>query len=1407
MKINKCNEKQQRDTNSINLKHYVKLKTMTQEKMLSDTKDFIKSGKNGISILDVPTGSGKTFVMSFTMCEELIYKRINTNFLQQKAFKKFHFISSDRKKTTAPMSEISSIIKQFEEKSGAKINFSNTSILIMASEDDCVFSLIDTTDYKNDINLITPAVLTNEGAYELNRLITNEKERSFTTSNIINNYIKSSDSKKYNSKDLEENIKFFSEILKNRSKVTEKIKKDGKKEGLKELNSIKDAYRKNKNNENMLDSNLYGSFIVFKKFFSKLLKDVVKEIDEDQDLASKERDERKKRLINELAQDEWIKLLFPGIFYEEAEVVLMTMDKTFFPINPIYKRSFYIKDILCDVSDRTGLLPKKASVFIFDEIDACYKRKHEKLIEEAISHSLDLISLLSVITGSNILDTDSFSGCFTDCGKESFKNYKNDVKEFFNKYPRLCASAIMLNSNIKENLEDCESDSSGFKGALFANISGSVYSSSMINSDNLIIRYSDNNSAWVIEQGNNILSETEKQEGVNQQNKQLLKKLVEDMEEIVNHFIRTAAIAVYSRLKKAREKTKNNIEINTIITPSSIIDSFLNQNVVGCSINDDPRFLFLKTKILDRLSLVRHKKISIDEEEWLNSEEKFVNNFYNNGISMTTVENKQLDLIGEKYLTSGITSYSKASSPEADMLSFISGSQVIAMSATAKLSSANSNYDWSYLKNNMKGCGVFRFFTDSEENKKILKSCQENEFENYKNGMLKVEKYIVRKTKDADDYNEIREGKLLKAAESAIKFGCIFMLAVFSKGSDTKENGFLNANSKNYIIKELKKRTGKNCAILEIGSQNFEDDCNKIIDSMREHDFIIAKTTYQTASAGMNLKIPADIYYEKGIKLFKSNNKNTDSENTDPKNNNFAEIESIYIDKPSFMTSLDKNRAFCAQYSNSDDSYIKRLNEIAKYLSMEIEDNKIDINAKNKENQNHIKDCISKTIQDKKMGKIANEISLIEIIRTIMQSTGRMHRGWRKTKTQYIFIDEQIEAKLNNVINDDTILGLIDLSIQSPITRELFSNANELINDEDINAKALEKVELQKTIEQLIKKNKDACQYGVSRYIGKNGILNKKIRKPAEGVRLGELNAEEMEKINSSISEYEFINYLVLNTAIIDEIAKNNNIAKKFKEKCIIDNNLDRPYYAKLQRSPIDGGKKDLENIISIDQERDIEENDGSIYITKISEDVGHLKKMQNVDNQYNNNVKVSDFFKNCNPFLLPPGLIERKLKPVIAEKATELFFSYFGSKHSRNFDITHLPPEIYEFFDFEFLNSEYSGIYIDSKNFSDKTVKECKDVAKEILSKVNTIEAKGFPVYIVIYIKLYTEEENYVYKDVYVWKEKIKTNKGNEITVIEVPRIICPKQNNNTDVVKYEFDEQIFEDLKDIIEQRIGSL
>lgn len=1402
MKINECNEKQQRDTNSINLKHYVKLKTMTQEKMLSDTKDFIKSGRNGISILDVPTGSGKTFVMSFMMCEELIYKRINTNFLQQKAFKKFHFISSDRKKTTAPMSEISSIIKQFEEKSGIKINFSNTSILIMASEDDCVFSLIDTTDYKNDTNLITPAVLTNEGAYELNRLITNEKERSFTTSNIINNYIKSTDSKKYNSKDLEENIKFFSEILKNRNKVTEKIKKDGKREGLKELNGIKDAYRRNKNNENMLDSNLYGSFIVFKKFFSKLLKDVVKEIAEDKDLVSKEREERKKRLINELAQDEWIKLLFPGIFYEEAEVVLMTMDKTFFPINPIYEHPFYIKDILCDASDKTGLLPKKASVFIFDEIDACYKRKQEKLIEEAISHSLDLISLLSVITGSNILDTDSFSGCFTDCGKESFKNYKNDVKEFFNKYPRFCASAIMLDSNIKENLEDYESNSSEFKGALFANISGSVYSSSMINSDNLIIRYSENNSAWVVEQGNNILSETEKQEGVNQQNKQLLKKLVEDMEEIVNHFIRTAAIAVYSRLKKAREKTKNNIEINTIITPSSIIDSFLNQNVVGCSTNDDPRFLFLKTKILDRLSLIRHKKISIDEEECLNSEEKFVNNFYNNGISMTTVENKQLDLIGEKYLTSGITNYSKASSPEADMLSFISGSQVIAMSATAKLSSANSNYDWSYLKNNMKNCGVFRFFTDSEENKKILKLCQKNEFENYKNGMLKVEKYIVRNTEDTKDYNKIREGKLLKAAENAIKFGCIFIFAVFSKGSDIEENGFLNTNSKNYIIKELKKRTGKNCAILEIGSQNFEDDCNKIIDSMRKYDFVIAKTTYQTASAGMNLKIPADIYYEKGIKLFKSNNGNTDLKNSD-----FVDIESIYIDKPSFMTSLDKNKAFYAQYSNNDDSYIKRLNEIVKYLSMKIEDNKINLNTKNKENQNYVKDCISKTIRDKKMVTIANEISLIEIIRTIMQSTGRMHRGWLKTKTQYIFIDEQIEEKLNNVVDNDAILGLIDLSIQSPIARELFSSANEFINDEDVNAKALEKIKFQKTREQLIKKNKDACQYGVSRYIGKNGILNKKIRKPAENVRLGKLNAEELEKINSSIFEYEFINYLVLNTSIIDEIAKNNDIAKKFKEKCIVNNNLDKPYYVKLQRSSIDGGKKDLENIISIDQERDMEENDGSIYITKISEDVGHLKKMQNVDDQGDDNVKISDFFKNCNPFLLPPGLIERKLKPAIAEKATELFFSYLGSKHSRNFDITHLPPEIYEFFDFEFLNSEYSGIYIDSKNFSDKTVKERKDTVKEALSKVNTIESKGFPVYTVIYIKLYTQEGNDGLKDVHVWKEKIRTNNGNEITVIEVPRIICPKQNNNTDVVKYEFDEQIFEDLKDIIEQRIGSL
>ena len=1393
--------KNNNSSNNFDLRKYVKPKDDVQEKMINDIKEFIKSNRHGISVLDVPTGSGKTFVMSFMMCEELIRRRISGNFLQQNKLKQFHFISSDRKKSTAPMSEISNIIKQFEENSGIKINFSNTSILIMASEDDCIFSLMDTTDYKNDTNLIVPAVLTDEGARKLSRLITNEKEKSFTTSSIINDYLGTANKNKHCNKDNEVFTGFFEKVLNNRDMV-----KSG---GQKKLDGIKELYRINKTNKNTLNSNLYGSFIEFKQFFSKTLKNIVKETNEDQDIGLKEKFERRKKLVNELAQDEWIKLLFPGIFYGEAEIVLMTMDKTFFPINPIYERPFYIKDILSDIniSDKTGLLPKKAPVFIFDEIDACYDRKHDKLVEEATSHCLDLISLLSVITGSNILDADSFSGVFTNCGQKSFKNYKKAVKEFFSKYPKLCASAIMLHSDVRDSLQGYDNDGNVFKRALFANVSGTVYSSSITDNDSLPVKYSAENSAWVIEsektfQDKDTLLEGEELSNDECKDKQSLRQLVEDIESIVNNFTGTAAKSVQARVENMRKKRASDREINATITLSSVIDSFLSQNVTGCFANDDPRFLFLKTKILDRLINTSHKKNSLSEEDSLRAEKKFVNNFYNNGVSMSAIENKEIDLVGEEYFTSGVTSYSKVSSPEADMIIFANHSQVIAMSATAKLSSAKSNYDWQYLKDNIKDYGVFRFFTDSEENKKILKLCQKKEFENYENGMLKVEKYIVRKTKDTKDYkgyNEIREDKLFKAAESAIKSGCIFMLAVFSKGNSEEENGFLNTNRKNYIIRELKKRTGKNCDILEIGSQNFEDDCNEAIDSMRKHDFVIAKTTYQTAGAGMNLKIPADIYREKRIKLFKANNDYKTSINID-----FAEIESIYVDKPSFVTSLDKNTTFYNQYSDNNDSLIKRLNEIVKYLSMRIENNEIDLNTK-KENQNYVKDCISKTIQDRRMVRIANEISKIEIIRTIMQSTGRMHRGWLRTKTQYIFVDEQIEKKISGAIYDNTILGLIDLYIQSPITKTLFSSANELIGDEEMKAREMEKVKFKEIREELIKKNKDACQYGISRYIGKNGILDKRIRKPAESIRLGELNAEELDKINNLISEYEFINYLVLHTAIIDEIAENNDIAKKFKEKCIVDNSLDKLYYAKLQRSPADGGKKDLENIISIDQESYVEENDGSIYIAKISEDIGHLKKMQNIDGHGHNNVKISDFFKNCNPFLLPPGLNERKLKPAIAEKATELFFSYFSFRHNRNFNITHLPPEIYEFFDFKFTDPEYNGIYIDSKNFSDATQKGLDDIEKEVLSKANTIELKGFPIYIVIYVKLYTEEKGS--KHAHVWKKKIQTNNGNEITVIEVPRIICPKQNDNTDVVKYEFDERIFKDLKDIIVQRIESL
>lgn len=544
-----------------------------------------------------------------------------------------------------------------------------------------------------------------------------------------------------------------------------------------------------------------------------------------------------KKILNE---NPWIEVLYPQVNIEKYNVLLMSTNKFFSPIDPFYRNSFlfYYDDIIDN------------SIIIIDEFDASKKVLLNHIIDDAVKFNVDLISLFTTIY--NVLVNIDMPSKLID-GEDKLEENKK--------------SSHVIEQNIKVFKEKYEK----YKLKYLVKYDEASHKKSFLFDDGnyhkIISKKQSLKSYLMVDQNQrtNIITES------NADEKNILDQFIFEIRYAINHFISGVNLLAKNYLNKMRKISKDKVSFEEAIL--SILSIF--------NLNEAE-----KTFIISTINSNKNKdKINPGKEKI----------FIEDGFSYTEIGDSKYHNFQSK-----IRMFLFKETPEKIIADVAAKALVVGMSATATISTVIGNYDLDYLKEKLQN--KYITFNNEERNelKKIFDKTQMNESIQVKVNVHAIEEYssideynqrMLEKLTGNQDllgkYSHLENYQmknLLKLADVYVRFGKTKEISIISfLNALPGENKTYDSNFFKDVINEaIKHHSIERYDYVIVSSQDFDEKINEVHKKIELKKKVMLITTYQTVGTGKNIQHELYEYLEERV----------------IKNGDMKDFESIYLQRP-----------------------------------------------------------------------------------------------------------------------------------------------------------------------------------------------------------------------------------------------------------------------------------------------------------------------------------------------------------------------------------------------------------------------------------------------------------------------------------------------------------------------------
>lgn len=662
----------------------------------------------------------------------------------------------------------------------------------------------------------------------------------------------------------------------------------------------------------------------------------------------------------------FVKKLYPNIYTKKRQIIFLSMSKLLAKNTPIIENSYSFCD--ADFLDRS-------EIFI-DEFDATKETCINNITENSEKNQLDLIELFYLI--SHVLKDDKFPKNLIDI-TNSEENYDRYLRPLIDR-----SREISEEWYIDELFKTGENIESSKRNILFND-----------NSYHTIL--SDNKKFVVLRHdGKKNINSIEFVEKIK---KELGQKNIQTMFRNISGFIsyfESVVEMIASNYKKRKDQERSK-QYDDVFSYEAAVRTVLSVfRLEGIYMN------WLTNQIISGVRISKKKLESVN----------FDSSIYEKGFRYYLFEDDD-----NHDLNSKVRLVSMDNTPEKIILKFCSKAKVVGLSATCKIPSVIGNYDLEYLKEKLGDC----YYNLSEEENDILKKINDDAICNYNKTNIHAE--IVDSVCKLDNWraiapndeiaesllnlvenspgnkNEFNRKKLFKICYVYKQFldnkiqSFICLLNALPSEKSTTLNSKLIDKLFGYIkngteIKEEK--VLQNYTILN--GNNFEDNKNSLLNSLKGGKKCFVISCYKTIGAGQNLQyeIPESLKEE----IVTINNHAARKE---------KDFDAIYLEKPTYrIVNIEED-----SFSNDTRALLKYIYQIESLYEVgELsEDNAVLL----------IKRAFKKNFGIEKYEKKSSmNLYNLESIRlygmiTIIQAIGRTCRTNQKSKDIFIYADSDIE--------------------------------------------------------------------------------------------------------------------------------------------------------------------------------------------------------------------------------------------------------------------------------------------------------------------------------------------------------------------------------------------------------------
>lgn len=695
----------------------------------------------------------------------------------------------------------------------------------------------------------------------------------------------------------------------------------------------------------------------------------------------KEFNTKEKRLnaIKVNSKFKWIGELYPAVFTDSHQVLLMTVSKFLNKNSTIIEKSydFITSDIL-----------NNAIIFI-DEFDASKAYIQNHIIEKALAFKSEYISLFCQIhrglnTNSENNATDRFiptslPAILIECSDYSKDNKKSRLRKLIEKGNALYNSYMLYLSykTADENIDHQQN---------FLFNDGSFHT--ILDGNNQYIRTSKNDATNQVE----IHFETKREFYKNRSDSDIV---IYSMLREIHAYLNSFRILIYDWA----EEYRNKIRLRSNITTDTMqLNTAVNTILSALSLTEEQKELLLAEKCNSKIK--SEKKILVEQDFYMSGMEifEFEDSYEHN-------ENTNLQFI-KIYDT-----------PEKIVKYVAEKATVFAVSATADINTVLGNYNLSYLNSKL----GHSYHPMDHNLQKRIHSEMINYWKPYKDGTVKVHTKVLKSINNTGHRTNsfVNNMELADIAENLIKcytdndyavdryFKIFEAMCSFWRYDDIKAFLCLNMglpkdNSPDFDLGLLKRLLsiaaedlGKKCndnTIFVLGGHNFDEEKEKLLSELSYGKKRFVMSSYSTIGAGQNLQYEI-LDKSELIELVPYIGDND-------KRHFSKDFDAIYLGD---VTHLIVNTY----------KHITKENMITMLFNVEELYYNGEINYQKKDEMIKLafRSYIGKNNNDNTMYNLQSV--RLKATQLIIQAVGRMCRTFLKKPDIYIFIDEKILNKLD----------------------------------------------------------------------------------------------------------------------------------------------------------------------------------------------------------------------------------------------------------------------------------------------------------------------------------------------------------------------------------------------------------